>query len=189
MKLLIVVLLFAGITATARPMVPRELVDVDGQNHALYDSKSKATVLIAFGASCPMLRKMVPLIEDLAIKYRPKGVRFFYVASTLQDTPAELLKERNEYKLTIPLLLDKDQNVLADTGMQATTETVLIDSTTRERKYRGAITDRFTYEVQKSGRSTDHLSVALDEFLAGREVKTKQTNALGCKITTKKSLR
>ncbi|NJM09649.1 MAG: TlpA family protein disulfide reductase [Bdellovibrionaceae bacterium] len=127
--ILILSFLTACSVAQARPMSDLTVTDIDGKSHKLYDHDSKATVLIAYGSSCPMLRRMAPSIESLAAEYQAKGIRFFYIAGTPQDTGESLRRERDKFGFKQPVIYDPEQKLLAETGLQTTTEVAVVEST------------------------------------------------------------
>ncbi len=162
------------------------LQDVYGKDYFLGDKNLKAVVLIAHGTSCMVVRQMYPKVEKLAKAYAEKNIRFFYLNASLQDDAETIKEEIKSYKITVPVLWDKEQKVLVASGLKVTSEVAVLKGPKREIIYKGAIDDKVNYEVSKEKESHDYLADALKDILADRPVKIKESIPSGCYITIKK---
>ncbi|MGE3261788.1 MAG: redoxin family protein [Bacteriovoracia bacterium] len=143
---------------------------------------AKAVALISYGVGCPIVRKMLPKLEQLREKYSAKGIRFFFVDANPQDTRASLQAEAKEFGIKIPILLDETQDVLRGLNVERTGEVILVEPKSRNILYRGAIDDRFGYGSSKPQAAENYFERAADQFLAGRAISHPNIPALGCAI-------
>jgi len=158
------------------------LKGADGQEIALADLKDKKLVVVLFlGTECPLARLYAPRLSELATQYADQGVAIIGIDSNLQDTAEEVAEYAKEHKLTFPVLKD-EQNVVADAyGAQRTPEVFVLDET-RTVRYHGRIDGQYEPGLQKTTNPRSDLKLALDELLAGKEVSTPETEAVGCYI-------
>ena len=69
--------------------------------------------------------------------------------SNLQDTRDLIAKEANEWGITVPILVDDTQLIGESLNLSRTAEVLIIDPKKLEIIYRGPLSDRIDYEVQK----------------------------------------
>jgi hypothetical protein len=77
----------------------------------------------------------------------------------------------------LPYLHDADQDVARAFGARTTPDVFVVDSEQRLR-YRGAPDADYSDPAQRA----DWLREALDDLLAGREVRRPQTEPVGCSV-------
>jgi hypothetical protein len=186
MKLALLIFLFP-VFLFAEDFSKLNLPDAFGVRHSLnFGKQAKAIVLIAHGVACPVVRQTYPRIESLVKTYKKKDIQFFYVNGNLQDDNDTLKEEIKEYKISIPILIDREQKLLLASKLKVTSEAVIIGKS-GEIIYKGAITDQINYEISKEKASKEFLKDALDDLLAHRPVKVRETSPAGCYITFKKT--
>jgi peroxiredoxin len=144
---------------------------------------SKAVVLYFSGVGCPVVRKSVPRLKEIRDAYAPKGVQFFVVDSNVKDALADIQKEASEYKLDIPVLLDREQIAAHLIGVKSTAEVAVIDPNGWNVVYRGAVDDRLDVGAEKPTATHNWLVDALEALLNGQPVKEPVSEARGCLIT------
>ncbi|MDC0302541.1 redoxin domain-containing protein [bacterium] len=163
------------------------LIDHEGKSHELdYYLKMEAVkglVVFVQGNGCPLVQKRLPELEEMKKSYQPKGILFCMLNANLQDSRAEIKEEINQYGSGIPVLKDEPQIVARSLGVQRTGEIYLISSAGRKIVYRGAIDDRLGYQAEKPMATKHYLRDAIENLLAGKEIKPAVTEAPGCKIT------
>lgn len=176
-------------TATATPdsttpahMKDFTLVDQNGKSHELYAMKNaKAVVLIWQGVGCPIVQQMTPAIKEVAATYAPKGVEFMMINSNIQDTPAMIKQEMENFDFHLPALKDVDQKVGLEVGVQRTAEVVVIDPKKNFKViYHGPLDDRLTYGRARAKADNNWVSDVLDAMLAGKDVPVVTRPADGC---------
>jgi peroxiredoxin len=158
------------------------LSDPAGKQLGLSDLKDAKLVVVTFlGTECPLARLYAPRLSQMAAAYADKQVAFVGIDSNLQDTPAEIAEYLDEYQVKFPVLADP-QSITADAfGATRTPEVFVLDET-RTVRYHGRIDGQLQPGLQKTTNPRSDLSVALDELLAGKEVSTPETEAVGCFI-------
>lgn len=160
------------------------LKDYTGKSWRLYDmTDAKAIVLFVHGVGCPIVRLSVPALERFKEKYGPKGVRFFMLNANPHDTAEDLRKDAEEFKITLPILMDADQTVARSLGAVRTCTTYLIHPGDGWKiLYRGALSNRFDYGAQRQHNVSEWLEDALHAHLRGKPIKTAATEVKGCLI-------
>jgi len=159
------------------------LIDHTGEYHELYNQPgAKAIVLISFAVACPILRWNLPLVEELKAKYGAQGVHFYYVDASPQDGRVDLIKEAEEFGITVPILHDAAQVVLPSLNVERTADAFVIDPRSYDVVYRGKISDRATYGAQRTQAGGEYLDDALASFLAREPIEVERTVAEGCLI-------
>lgn len=162
------------------------LVDHLGRSHEMdrvYDAQ--VIVLFAVYNGCPIVQQSYPRINALSMEYEPKGVRFFMVNSNPYDDRSSILKEAEEYEVSLPILLDPMQVVAHRLQLKRTAEALVILTGTYEIVYRGPIDDRFDYGARRATAQHEYLRDALEAALAGQPVEKRIVKAKGCIIDLK----
>ena len=163
-------------------------------DYALYDSaggfhrfsrynNKKALVLFVQGNGCPIVRNYLSDLKEIVNTYRPKDVEFFMVNSNVQDISETVQLEVESYGIEIPVLMDQYQILADKLDIHITAEVIILHPVTREILYRGPVSDRLDYEVQKDQASKNYLKEALDGILQGKEVSSMPKAVKGCKVT------
>ena len=98
------------------------------------------------------------------------------------DDNMDAMKVRAKSKgFTFPYLLDKGQKIYPQYGATKTPHVYLLQKTKKgnEVKYIGAIDDNYQ---DAEAVNTKYVENAVDALLAGKEIKEKETRAIGCTI-------
>lgn len=158
------------------------LMDQNGKPHELYAMKdAKAVVLIWQGVGCPIVQQMTPAIKEAAAKYGPRGVEFMMINSNIQDSPAMMKQEMENFDIKMPALKDADQKVGLDVGVQRTAEVVVLDPRKNWKiLYHGPLDDRLTYGRARAKADNNWTTDVLDATLAGKEVPVVTRPTDGC---------
>ncbi len=141
----------------------------------------KGVVLIFMGTECPVGNVYAPRMVVLNHEYRAKGIVFLGINSNAGDTEAEVAEHAKQYELDFPVLKDRD-NVVADMALADRTPEVLVLDGAARIRYRGAIDDQYSYGARRPEPKNHYLRDALDAILEGREVETRATEVIGCRI-------
>jgi peroxiredoxin len=172
----------AGPPAVARPVEGLTLKGLDGKDWSPGAQKGKLTVLVFLSCECPMSNGYIDQLNELAAKYRDKGVTFAGAVSGKEESAADLRKHAREYKLRFPLLKDEGLAAAKALGAKVYPEAFVLDAK-KVVRYRGRIDDGYSARLkprQRVGRRD--LQVAIDELLAGKPVGRPETTAYGCPI-------
>ncbi len=159
------------------------LKTADGKLTALHDLKDKKAVVVVFlSFDCPVSTSYAPILAELAKTYAGKGVAFLGVNGSDEGDAAAVAKKAADFNLPFPVL--KDERRVAADALQAkvTPEAFVLDGGLVLR-YRGRIDDGYYARLKRSREVTHHdLRDALDAVLAGKDVATPVTKAVGCPI-------
>ena len=159
------------------------LLDHKGISHQLsYYDDAEAVVIMIHGNGCPIVRNALPDYEKLKKQFENKNIRFFLLNSNIQDTFNTIALEAEEWGVTIPILVDDDQLIGESLNLSRTAEILIIDPKQREIVYRGPLSDRIGYEVQKNKAANSYVSDALSAILVGKKIIQADYPTKGCLI-------
>lgn len=172
----------AATNAHARALT---LKDVYGKAHRLLaDTGQKATLFFFVLHDCPLANRCAPEINRIASEYQKRGIRSFLVYVGDHLTPKAARRHAQDYGLTLPALLDPDQQLVRFTGVTVSPEVAVLAPDNRQ-LYRGRIDDRLTaIGKPRTIPSRRDLREALDAILEGRPVAEPVTIAVGCYLPT-----
>jgi thiol-disulfide isomerase/thioredoxin len=144
--------------------------------------KPKAFVFVFTTSSCPLARRYLPKVQELAAAYSEKGVQFVAVNCGLDDSLMDTAWQAVETGAGFPFVKDFTGECARALGATRTPEAVVLDAG-RCVIYRGRIDDQFRLGGSKPSADRADLQEALDDLLAGREVRVKETAVDGCAIS------
>ena len=148
------------------------------------DEDTKAVVLVFVSTDCPIANAYHPRLTELYQRYQSKGVNFYLVHSSAEITVQAAEKHVKEYSLEIPVVLDRDQSLARQVGARVTPEVVVLSRNQNDAIYQGRIDNLYEDYGKKRASATEHyLRDALDQFLAGEDIKTRRTKPIGCFIS------
>lgn len=163
------------------------LKNVDGKMVSLSDFENAKGFLVIFTCNtCPYSVAYEDRINALDAKYKPLGVPVIAInPNNPEKKPGDsfvAMKTRAaEKRFTFPYLLDEGQKIYPQYGATRTPHVYLLEKTSNGNvvKYIGAIDDnsRDASEVEEK-----FVENAVDSMLAGKEIKTTTTRAIGCSI-------
>jgi len=161
------------------------LSDTAGNQVSLADYSGKVVVLEWLNPDCPFVQRhyKAGTMKNLATKYGAQGVVWLTVNSTKYMDAAANAKFKAANDLPYPILVDQSGEVGHLYGAMTTPHMYVIDGG-GNLVYIGAIDD--DPRGNKDGPSTNYVSAALDEVLAGTAVTTAETKPYGCSVKYKK---
>ena len=174
--------------AADRPKIGAEIPnlrfkDIRYLNRSLSDvGENKLTVLVFTNTTCPLVQKYWPKLKRLDAAYRGQGVQFVSINISSGDEISEIAQQAIDFGVEFPFVKDIDGSCATATGVQRTPEVVILDAK-RMLRYRGRIDDQYRPGGARPEVGSDDLKLAIDELLAGRELKTAETSVDGCLIT------
>jgi peroxiredoxin len=156
---------------------------VDGRTYGLstFDDRS-ALVLIFSSNRCPTAKAYAGRLNRLQADYASRGVQVLAINSNdphlyPDESFPKMVERAREDGYTFPYLVDAGQRTARAYGPTCTFHAFLLDGSRRLR-YEG----RFD-NARLEERATSHdLRAALDDVLAGREVRVPQTRPFGCSL-------
>lgn len=166
-----------------------EVVDSNGETHALDSYKGKYVVLEWINPDCPFVKKHYNSgnMQSLQKKYTDKGVVWLTVNSsapgkqghlTADDANSE--KEKQKAHMTA-VLLDHDGKIGKAYGAKVTPHMYIIDPQ-GTLIYAGGIDDNNSADIEDIKTAKNYVSTALDEALSGAPVTVASSDPYGCGI-------
>ncbi|MFM7135708.1 MAG: redoxin family protein, partial [Planctomycetota bacterium] len=160
------------------------MTGTDGAVHGwdeLCGPDGRAVCFAFLHPACPLAQEYGPVLGQLAKNFGDDGVRFVGVVCE-RDDPAEIETYRKTFGLAFPIHLDTDFGLAEALGATMTPEVVLVDRDRRIR-YAGRIDDRYKIRgVMTPGDAEPELANAIQDLLAGREIRKPWTKAAGCPL-------
>lgn len=159
------------------------LPNTTGKQVGLADYKDRHCVVVVFlGTKCPVANAYVPALLDLQKTYADKHVQVIGINANPGDSEDAIRQHVKEFGITFPVLIDPEQTTLSLFGARRTPEAFVLDGRGTIR-YHGRIDDRIAPDYKREQARRADLREALDDVLAGQEVRVKATDAAGCLIT------
>jgi len=160
-----------------------ELVDTEGRDHRLVAPEEASAQVVIFTCNhCPYALAWHDRLMAAARDYAAHGVRFVAVnPNDAERYPAdsyEAMQERVRAEhWPMPYLRDEGQDAARAFGARTTPDVFVLDGSGRLR-YRGAPDGDYHAPEQDAA----WLREALDDLLAGREVRRPETDPVGCSV-------
>ena len=159
------------------------LLDVDGKPRARDEWRdSKAVVYCFLGTECPVSNGYAAQMQRLAEQYAAQGATFVGAYSEPGVAADEAKQHGVEYGLKFVRLLDGEQKLAAQAGIQRVPTFVVVrpDGTIA---YRGRIDDRWSPEGKRRNDPRTHeLADAVEAVLAGKSPPLAETPTFGCPL-------
>ena len=163
------------------------LKNIDGKMVSLSNYKDAKGFIVIFTCNtCPYAVAYEDRIVALDKKYAPKGYPVIAIMPNNTDVKPgdnlDAMKVRAKQKgFTFPYLIDEGQKIYPQYGATKTPHVYLLQKTAKgnQVKYIGAIDDN---HQDASAVKTKYVENAVDALLSGKEVKEKETRAIGCSI-------
>lgn len=159
------------------------LLGTDGRRYSLASFSSRPILVIIFSCNhCPYVQAYESRMISIQRDYAEKGVQLVAINSNdlkIQpgDNYPEMVRRAKEKGFNFVYLRDEDQSVVESYGGVCTPHVFAFDSE-RVLRYRGRIDD----SKDPSQIKFNDLRNALDDMIAGREIKTPDTKPFGCSI-------
>ena len=142
----------------------------------------KAWVLIFLSNTCPLAQRYTSRIKAFEEEYKAQGVQFIGINASPADTIVDVAWYQQEHGLPFPMLSDIDGSACRDLGVTRTPEALILDKD-KVLRYRGRIDDQYRLGGVKPFIGRKDLVEALEDVLAGKEVRVPKTKTEGCSIT------
>jgi thiol-disulfide isomerase/thioredoxin/mono/diheme cytochrome c family protein len=142
----------------------------------------RAFVIVFTTTGCPLVRRYLPRLKELSAQYGDKGVQFIAVDVGPDDSIKEIAYEAIEHGVEFPFVKDVNGGCARALGANRTPQVVVLDAG-RKIRYRGRIDNQYRLGGAKPSVDREDLKEAIEDVLAGRRVKVKETAVDGCAIT------
>jgi len=164
-----------------------ELMNINGKMVSLADyDEAKGFIVIFTCNTCPYAVKYEDRIVALDKKYSDKGYPVIAIMPNNTDVKPgdnmEAMQQRAKEKgFTFPYLIDEGQKIYPQYGATKTPHVYILQKTKEGNRveYIGAIDDNYK---DPSSVNTKYVEDAVDALMNGKEVKHKNTKAIGCSI-------
>lgn len=142
----------------------------------------KAFVIVFTTLDCPVAQRTLPRLAELERTWRARGVQFLAVDVGENDELVEVAARAVEQGLEFPVARDFDGSVVRALAPARTPEIVVLDAE-RALRYRGRLDARERLSGTAPGEVRADLELALEDVLAGKNVRVAETPVDGCRIT------
>jgi thiol-disulfide isomerase/thioredoxin len=159
-----------------QPVPPFTLPDTDNKNVSLSDYAGKVVVLEFMAPWCPHCQDDAPMLNEVAAKYAGKDVQFLGVSATDKGrdrgkdiTMEDMVWFKNEFKVSFPMLFDKDVKAAAEYGVMFYPTIYVLDKAGNVSAIpTGAYTikDSQPESIRTTAMTADELSAEIDKALA-----------------------
>src|SRR5262249_44904353 len=108
-----------------------------------------------------------------------------FIAVSMSDDPAEVKKQAAEFKIPFPVYFDPKLDA-ADAFKATTTPEAFVLDHNHVLRYRGRIDNAYSARLKRNPKTTEHdLKNAIEDILAGKDVKVPATYPIGCPVVAK----
>lgn len=179
----------AGDHGVGRQTGDANFADLTGRKHQLSAlCKERIVVVAATGTSCPLSKKYLPSLVDLAQEFAGKNVRWLLVNATKTDDVAAMQADFARFAEfakddAVIYVHDAAGSLAAAVGLRTTTDVAVLDGA-RTVLYRGAVDDQYGFGYAKDAPQQRYLAAALTGVLAGGRPAVAATDAPGCALAT-----
>lgn len=171
-----------GRPAIGDVIAPAPFTDIRFLPRTLGDFGERQAFVVVFTTlDCPVVNRYLPRIKELEQQYRDRGVQFLALNVGADEPLVEVAQQALEAGLPFPVGRDFDGRFAESVGATRTPEVVVLDATMRLR-FRGRIDSqvRLAGVAPRPGR--EDLKEALEDVLAGIDVRVPETPVDGCRI-------
>ena len=159
-----------------------EFSDLNGKQHSLSEFKDSPYVVVAMtSTSCPLSKKYLPTLTNIAKTYSARGVQFIVVNCVATDGTETMKSAVQALDSAALYVHDADEKLACHFGAMTTTDVLVLDPA-RTVVYHGAIDDQYGIGYALDGPRHTFLATALDSLLAGKAPEVAATAAPGCTL-------
>lgn len=156
--------------------------DIAGKQGSLGEFKTAKLIVVAMtSTSCPLSKKYLPTLAELAQKYSKQDVQFLAVNCVPTDKPDEMKAAAQSFGTAALYVHDADEKMARHVGAMTTTDVIVLDPA-RTVVYHGAIDDQYGIGYALDAPRHTFLATALDSLLAGKSPGVAATVAPGCTL-------
>ncbi len=173
----------ATLAVGAQAPVLEGLLGTDGRTHGFSDLVDRDALVLIFSSNrCPTAKAYAERMNALQRDYAPRGVQVLAINSNSphlypDERHPRMVERAAEDGYTFPYVVDEGQRLARAFGASCTFHVFVLDRERRLR-YQGRFDDARIPE-----RVTSHnLADALEDMLAGRDVRLPVTRPFGCSL-------
>ena len=155
---------------------------MDGAKHKLSSfAKQRAVVVAMTSTSCPLSKKYLPTLSNLAKKYSQRAITWVLVNPIATDKPTDIETAANSLLGNVIYVHDRDGTLAKAVGARTTTDVIVVDSA-RTVVFHGAIDDQYGLGYSTDAPRHHFLADALDALLRNEQPLVTATEAPGCTL-------
>ena len=155
-------------------------VNLDATKERLHSTEQDSLTVVAFtSTSCPISKKYLPTLVELAQEFSPQGVRFILVNCVATDQSDEMREAAARFRSPVSYAIDEDSLLANHFGALSTTDIFLLDRS-HTVIYHGAIDDQYGFGYSLDAPRNTYLRDAIVSSLTDRAVLISATIAPGC---------
>jgi Redoxin/Copper type II ascorbate-dependent monooxygenase, C-terminal domain/EF hand len=174
--------LVAGDHGVGRMVADVSLTDLTGASRKLSSfSKQRAVVIAMTSTSCPLSKKYLPTLSNLASLYSQRGVTWVLVNPMATDKSDDIQMAANTVEGNAIYVLDRKGDVAKVVGALTTTDIVVLDAS-RTVVFHGAIDDQYGFGYALDAPRQSYLADAIEAVLANKRPRVAATDAPGCAL-------
>ena len=158
-----------------------QLKDLSGKAHSLIDASTDLTVLFVYGIDCAVSRAQQPYFHQVMQKYKDKSIRFLMINPNQNETAEQMQKNKKEYGISAPILIDHTQTVAKSMKFERNGEIFLINNKNSRIEYRGPMNDAFNQVGNRKIR-INYVGPAIASFFKHESIAQTQVAFSSCLI-------
>jgi mono/diheme cytochrome c family protein len=164
-------------------LVPNfEFQDTAGNRHQLAALiKGKGLLIATTSTSCPLSRKYLPTLIQLAKQYSSAGFGVVLVNPIATDKPAAIQEAVAALGTDGLYVHDAEGELSGALQLTSTTDALLLDPA-RTVRYHGAVDDQYGFGYSLDAPRKSYLATAIDEYIRGLPIAIAATEAPGCHL-------
>lgn len=175
---------YAGAADIGSKIANFQLSDTSEKTHSLNAYSGNVVVLVFWSFKCPVSLAYIDRIEEIRSKYEEKRVVVLGIASSPDETAAEIRANVANLNMKVPVLLDSEGSVAEKLGATHTPSAFILDGGAVLR-YKGALDNN--KKLGENGRIA-YVADALDAILSGGAISMPETRSVGCSLRLSKSV-
>lgn len=141
----------------------------------------RAVVIAMTSTSCPLSKKYLPSLIELAQTFSSRGVKFVVVNSVSADDVDDMQKSQSAFGRNAVYVFDRLGTLAGELGAETTTDVFVLNNS-RTVVYHGAIDDQYGFGYSLGSPRNTYLSDALHAVLDNRAAAVEATKAPGCEL-------
>jgi hypothetical protein len=159
-----------------------EFQDVAGNRHRIGGlARPKGILVAATSTSCPLSRKYLPTLIQLAKRYSADGFGVLLVNPVATDKTEAIREAVAELGAHGVYVHDVQGELSRALQLTSTTDALLIDSA-RTVRYHGAVDDQYGFGYAVAEPRKTYLATAIAEYCQGQPIAITATEAPGCRL-------
>jgi thiol-disulfide isomerase/thioredoxin len=157
--------------------------DIAGVSQKLSSLTKKQTLVVAMtSTSCPLSKKYLPTLAQLAKSYSERGIKWLLVNPIATDTSDDMRAAKKSIDGAV-YVHDRDGILVRAIGALTTTDVIVLDAS-RTVLFHGAIDDQYGLGYSIDAPRHRYLADALDAILLNKQPPIAATDAPGCLLAT-----